>query len=71
MPKNLFSHQNIYDSMVERLEKQNQQLEMKVHDRTHELKVEKARANALLHQMLPSSVAEKLKVNRVSAGAAV
>ncbi|XP_039272444.2 atrial natriuretic peptide receptor 1-like [Styela clava] len=53
--------QNLVDSLLVRLEQYSNNLEEKVEERTDQYKAEKERADTLLYQMLPKSVAERLK----------
>ena len=57
---------SLVDSLQIRLEQHNRNLEEKVKDRTEELETQRAKADDLLYQMLPKSVAEKLKRQSVS-----
>ncbi|XP_039271429.2 atrial natriuretic peptide receptor 1-like [Styela clava] len=56
-----YRKQNLVDSLLDRLEKYSNNLEMLVMERTDLYKAEKERADTLLYQMLPKSVAERLK----------
>ncbi|XP_035559557.2 guanylate cyclase D-like [Canis lupus dingo] len=53
---------SVADSMLWMLEKYSQNLEDLIQERTEELEVEKQKTERLLSQMLPSSVAEALKM---------
>ncbi|KAK2719221.1 hypothetical protein QYM36_004895, partial [Artemia franciscana] len=53
---------NIVDTMFEMLEKYSNNLEDLVRDRTDQLEQERKKTEQLLNRMLPSSVAEKLKL---------
>ncbi|XP_064635782.1 guanylate cyclase 32E-like [Lineus longissimus] len=52
---------NIFDNMMDMMEKYQTNLEKLVEERTEELVVEKKRTEALLHRMLPKTVADSLK----------
>jgi len=52
---------NIFDNMLAIMEKYASNLETLVSERTDELTEEKKKTDALLHRMLPKSVAEALK----------
>ena len=52
---------NIFDNMLALMEKYADNLETLVEERTHLLNEEKRKTDALLHEMLPKSVAEQLK----------
>lgn len=54
--------EGIVDRIINKLEAYAENLESVVRERTSELIEEKQRADALLSRMLPSSVAERLKV---------
>ena len=53
------------DSLINRLELHMRTLEDKVEERSEQYKHEKDRADMLLYQMLPKTVAEKLKKGNV------
>ncbi|BES95806.1 Guanylate cyclase [Nesidiocoris tenuis] len=53
---------NFVDTMFQMLEKYSNNLEDLIRDRTEQLDMEKKKTEQLLNRMLPSSVAEKLKV---------
>ncbi|GAB6020813.1 hypothetical protein CHUAL_003468 [Chamberlinius hualienensis] len=53
---------NIVDTMFQMLEKYSNNLEEIIRDRTEQLGEEKKKTEQLLHRMLPSSVAERLKM---------
>ncbi|XP_065164768.1 retinal guanylyl cyclase 2 isoform X3 [Atheta coriaria] len=53
---------NIVDTMFQMLEKYSNNLEELIRERTEQLDVEKRKTEQLLNRMLPSSVAEKLKL---------
>ncbi|KYB27701.1 Retinal guanylyl cyclase 2-like Protein [Tribolium castaneum] len=53
---------NIVDTMFQMLEKYSNNLEELIRERTEQLDIEKKKTEQLLNRMLPSSVAEKLKL---------
>ncbi|KAJ8686310.1 hypothetical protein QAD02_022104 [Eretmocerus hayati] len=53
---------NIVDTMFQMLEKYSNNLEELIRERTEQLDMEKKKTEQLLNRMLPSSVAEKLKI---------
>lgn len=53
------------DSLIQRLQKYSDFLEEKVEEKTEQYKAEKERSDSLLYQMLPKSVANRLKHNTV------
>ncbi|XP_022901089.2 retinal guanylyl cyclase 2 isoform X1 [Onthophagus taurus] len=55
---------NIVDTMFQMLEKYSNNLEELIRERTEQLDVEKKKTEQLLNRMLPSSVAEKLKLGQ-------
>ena len=61
MPWN-FRKVNIVDTMFQMLEKYSNNLEELIKERTEQLDMEKRKTEQLLNRMLPSSVAEKLKL---------
>ena len=56
------------DDLLERLQTYNQRLESEVKQKTESLKREKENADHLLQQMLPKSIAERLKKRTVGNG---
>ncbi|XP_071440400.1 uncharacterized protein [Hetaerina americana] len=55
---------NFVDTMFQMLEKYSNNLEELIRERTEQLDIEKKKTEQLLNRMLPSSVAEKLKLGR-------
>ncbi|XP_044752438.1 retinal guanylyl cyclase 2-like [Coccinella septempunctata] len=53
---------NIVDTMFQMLEKYSNNLEELIRERTEQLDIEKKKTEQLLNRMLPSSVADKLKI---------
>ncbi|XP_018010733.1 uncharacterized protein LOC108668099 [Hyalella azteca] len=59
---NMGRRQNIVDTMFQMLEKYSSNLEDLIKERTEQLDVEKKKTEQLLNRMLPSSVADQLKL---------
>jgi len=55
----------LIDSLLQRLQKHSDRLEEKVAEKTEQINAEKEKSDSLLYQMLPQSVANRLKVNAV------
>ena len=61
----MFRENTLIDSLIQRLQKYSDFLEEKVEEKTEQYKSEKERSDSLLYQMLPKSVANRLKRNTV------
>ena len=59
------SENTLIDSLLQRLQIYSDHLEEKVEEKTEQYKAEKEKSDSLLYQMLPKTVANRLKSNEV------